>query len=168
MKKHIPLLLVCLGLSSQAFALFCPGNFQLIQNGDSMDTVTQRCGKPDKILKLSAATPTGPEEWIYALSVANQGSLRMSVMLADNRIVNIVVNGTGLTSTTVCGTSISSGDTADTLKAACGQPLMINHGAGNAAPADSQQQNAGNEEWTYNTSPPVTLVFQNSKLTGKK
>lgn len=157
-------------LPGTAFAFFCPTNFQDIQMGDTKETVLQKCGQPAS-QKEVAAPDTGPQEWIFNVTPTtavsgqgsvNKGSVRMSVMLQDNKILNIFANGMSMPSTTICGTSISVGTTADQLKAACGMPTMVNKGtpSGNA-PAPSI-------EMLYNSRPPVTLIFQDGKLTGKK
>ena len=157
MKNALPLCALLLA-SSQASAFFCPGNFQQIQLGDTLDSVLQKCGQPASREEI-AAPDTGPQEWIYNIMVAGQGSLRMSVMLKDDKILNIVANSMSLPSTDICGKAVSVGDTADTLKATCGDPMMVNKGT----VTDSSKPQPL-VVLHYSTNPPETLTFDHGKL----
>lgn len=90
----------------------------------------------------------------------------MSVMLNDNKILNIVANSMSLPSTTICGPTLSVGDTADTLKATCGEPMMINKGA-NSPNASNKPQPMVVLHYT-NSTPPETLTFDHGKLSSRK
>jgi len=161
------LLLIFSILPNSAFAFFCPNNFQIVQPGDTIDSVIQRCGKPDSTRKIQGAF-TGSQEWIYNVNVANQGSLRMSVMLLDDKITNITSNNMSLTTTTICGAPVALGDTSASLKSACGDPALVNRGSGSNTDQTSPPEAPADVEFTYKTSPPVIFVFQKGLLTERK
>src|SRR5438128_719553 len=117
-----------------SFAIFCPTNFSQINYGDSMDKVTQICGKPDK-QETKDLEPKVPQEWSYFIpqtvgqdtSVAQQGTLKTQITFdSDGKVINISVNGLGVGASTICGSSIKLGDLKNTVKAACGEPSFIN------------------------------------------
>lgn len=145
-----------------ALAFFCPNNFQDIQIGESQDSVLQKCGKPDSQKEIAPAN-NGPQEWIFNITTAaGQGSLRMSVMIQDNKVLNIFANGMSMPSTSICGTAVSVGTTADQLKAACGMPTLINKGTPSANSPPPMV------EMLYNSRPPITLIFEDGKLKERK
>ncbi|OAI47166.1 hypothetical protein AYO45_05960 [Gammaproteobacteria bacterium SCGC AG-212-F23] len=169
--------------STASVALFCPGNFNQINLGDTTAQVIAQCGKPDEE-KTTKVEPTQPQEWNYYMvadpsNSSPQGSLKMSVAFdANKKVVNITVNGTSLVSTTLCGGNIGGGyaggnniqlgDTSDTVKTNCGKPMFINQ---NTTPADTSQPTTPATELTeykYHSTPPTTLIFENGKLKERK
>jgi len=112
---------------------------------------------------VDAPDTAGPQEWIYNITVANKGSLRMSVMLQDNKVINIFANGMSMPTTSICGSALSVGDTGVKLKSTCGTPTLINKGE----TADSSKPKPL-VELLYQSRPPITLVFENGKLKEKK
>lgn len=164
--------LILLLISHPAFAFFCPSNFNQIAEGDSIETVTQKCGKPDK-QTTKEVKEEGPQQWNYyipqTVTTAGlspmQGTLKTEVSFDKNgKALNISVNGIGVGSSTICGTVIQLGDTRDMVKKACGEPAFINQQnttTTNDTPPDKVT------EFIYNTSPPAKLTFKNGKLMGQ-
>ena len=150
-------------VSGTVSAFFCPKNFQDIQLGDSLDTVLQKCGKPDSQTEVEPPDTAGPQEWIYNISEGPQGSLRLSVMLQNNRVINLFANGMSMPTTSICGRAISVGDTGDSLKSTCGTPTLINKGT---SPDGSKPTPL--LELLYESRPPITLVIDHGKLKEKK
>ncbi|HLB58007.1 MAG TPA: DUF2845 domain-containing protein [Gammaproteobacteria bacterium] len=151
--------------SNQAYAMFCPTNFNTINIGDTIAAVEQQCGKPNS--KKTHETKTGvAEEWNYYVQpdpTAPTSTLKMTIALLDNKIFNITVNGTSLVSTQICGPTINVGDSTPTLTSACGKPAFIN--GGQKQPSEKTTEVT---EFTYNGTPSVVLTFEDGKLTEKK
>ena len=84
---------------------------------------------------------------------------------ANGKVINISVNGIGVGSTMVCGQTIQLGDTATTVKSTCGNPNFINKQ--DATPGTMQTSDKVTT-FTYNTNPPVKLIFKNGELTGQQ
>jgi len=163
-KKYLSMLF--LFTSTQAFAWFCPNNFNLIQVGDSLDKVKKECGKPLGETS-SKQDPKTPQEWGYYVAVnpPNPATVKMSVVFSASGIVsNITVNAMSLASTSLCGGTISVGDTAQAVKAACGSPPFINKGQ----TAQGNDKPIVVNELTYGGPPPNILVFESGILTEKK
>lgn len=169
MKKIMTTLAISL-FSTSSFAMFCPSGFNIIQIGDPIDQVVKLCGNPDT-KKITKSTPTQPQEWNYFVKPdpTQQGTLKMSVAFdKDKKVINITVNGTSLVNTTICnGNTIQYGDTDEKVKAACGDPAYKNQPAIDAATAAALPITEI-AELTYNTAPPVTLIFENGKLKDHK
>ena len=166
-------LVALLSLSTSSFAWFCPSNFNQINIGDTIQQVEQQCGKPDGIKKYQAEDNNGPQEWNYFVQPAmnnyagmrmkstDNASVKMAIALNGGKVVNVTTNGMSLASTTICGgRRISVGDTADSVKKACGAPQFVNKSSANAnAPKPAEMI-----QYKYNSTPPVVLVFENGKL----
>jgi len=174
MKKTIALF-ASLSLSTAASAMFCPNNFNQINIGDSMEQVQQQCGKPDAE-KKSQGEDNGPQEWNYYVhpqmkkytetrtNAGAEASVKMALALDQGKLVNITVNGMSLATTTICGPSVSVGDTAKSVKSACGDPVFINKSNNQT----NVEKPAELVEYTYNGTPSAVLVFENGKLTERK
>jgi hypothetical protein len=161
LKKYIAISL--LFVTTHAFAWFCPNNFNLIQAGDSLDRIKQQCGKPlsEKSSKTDAKTP---QEWGYYVPMAQAGSATMKMTLALNQsgiVTNISLGSVSLSSTSICGGTISVGSTMEEVKAACGPPPFINKGQGGDKPVTVN-------ELIYGGPPPNMLVFENGILTERR
>jgi hypothetical protein len=159
-----------------SFAFFCPNNFNQIQIGDTLDQVTQQCGKPDSQEK-KPVEPNVPQEWIYFIPQtvamggglgAAQGTLRTSFSFdQDGKVLNITVNGIGVGGTMICNnTNIQLGASQDDIKAACGKPSFINKQQTAAATSETKQSTQ--ITFTYNTSPPAQLIFVDGVLKERK
>jgi hypothetical protein len=174
MKTIKCLLIVIFFLPSLSFAFLCPNNFNQYVIGDTEDQVTQQCGKPD-LQEKKIVEPDVPQEWTYFISqtVAMggatpqvQGTLKTSFSFDQSgKAINISVNGIGVGGTTICGNSVQLGASQDEVKTACGKPAFINKQQGaqtDTTPKPTQVI------FTYNTNPPVQMIFQDGKLIEKK
>ena len=157
-----------------AYALTCPTNFSIINIGDSLESVKQACGKPDAEKTKEEPKPT-PQEWTYytsqtispGTSYQTSGTLKTTITFdKDDKAINISVNGIGVGQSTICGTPIQLSSTRQEVKAACGDPSFINKQGGDSA--GGQSDNITITECTYNSNPPVTLIFTSGKLSGTK
>ncbi len=171
--KHLVSALILLSMTHASYALFCPTNFSIIQEGDSIDKVTSLCGKPDSQETKEVKTE-GPQEWSYFIpqtvgtitSNPATGTMKTQIAFdANSKVVNINVNGIGVGSTTICnGANVSLGDTQESVKRACGDPVFVNK--------QQETSNTTNQlpatkvtTFTYsNTTPQVKLTFENGKL----
>lgn len=171
-------IVVCSLFSSASYAFFCPKNFNLIEFGDTLAHVEQQCGAPDK--KVIKDTPDNqPQEWSYFLQENStgpgfkpdtKGTLKTSIAFdATGKSINISVNGVGVGSTNNCGQPVSVGDSRIAVEAACGKPTLITKQDQPAGiptkPGDITDKQV---DITYDSTPPVTLIFEGGKLTGKK
>jgi len=168
MKYLAPSVLFFVSLNS--FAMFCPNNFNQINLGDDIAKVKDLCGKPDNEKKYKTDSNV-PQEWNYYVKMkpTDTGTIKMTIALTDDKVVNMNVNGVGLTATKICGNPIQIGNDSKTIIDACGKPVFITK-----ANPDSPQASAASIpskeiiEDTYNTTPPSTLVFENGKLAQRK
>ena len=167
--RYVALSVLCL-IPSMSFAMFCPGNFNLINIGDSIDRVAQACGKPDS-QETKNVSPNVPQQWDFyvPLSVGTgtayqqQGTMKLTVVFdKDGKAINISVNGTGVGNTPICGNMIQLGQTQDQIKAACGTPGFVNK----QEPTDASGKPVQDKvvTYTYNSNPPVTMTFENGIL----
>src|SRR3990167_530159 len=133
MNRFIVTILI-LFLPLSCCALFCPNNFNQINEGDTLEQVKNACGKPDKEASKEV-TPETPQEWNYFIpqTVTNsamakvQGTLKVQFTFdANKKLINISANGIGVGSTNVCGKPISLGDLRDDIKSVCGNPAVVN------------------------------------------
>ena len=166
-------------LPTISYAFFCPNNFNQINFGDTIAQIQQQCGTPAKqeTKEIAPDIPT-PQEWnyyvprTYTLSATNQPEMTLKTQIifdANGKAININVNGLSMPSTNVCGAVIQLGATQDTVKAACGNPAIINKQQATAPQTGSTQPPKNKiTEFTYSTTPPVTLVFENGVLKSKK
>jgi hypothetical protein len=165
--KKILILLITNFLFTNAWAdMFCPNNFNSINIGDSLETVLAACGKPDN-KTTTKAKPTQPQEWVYfiAASPGMPGTLRTTIAFdANGQVVNMSVNGAGVTQTQICGNqTIRFGDSQDTIQKACGKPEYVNQTSGSKDAKEIETT-----ELQYNSTPPVTLTFKDGKLQERK
>ena len=156
--------------STQIFAWVCPNNFNQIVAGDTIAQVESMCGKPSS-QKTSEKEPNVPQEWTYYVAQAAQpgvaqstvGSVKMTIAFANDKVVNITAQATSLSSTSLCGPTISVGSNIETVRASCGEPSFI----------QKQQSTTGAKslevtEYKYDTAPPNTLIFENGILKERK
>ncbi len=164
--KKICALWILLGCSTQTFAMFCPSNFNQINIGDTIDQVLLQCGKPD-IQNTKKVDAAGPQEWRYYVTLpstvngAQQASVQMAIAFDQMKVINITVNAMSLASTSLCGGTISVGDTMESVKGVCGNPVFVNKSdIGESKPTEVT-------EFKYNAS-PAKLIFENGKLKERK
>jgi hypothetical protein len=168
--KNITLAFSLLFFSSPTFALFCPKNFNQINIGDPLDTIKAIC-PPDE-MKTYDATQMVPQEWDYFAKLAQaiqvypplQGTVKMTISFVENKVVNLAVNGIGVSATSVCQKPIKLADSMEEIKAACGSPASITI----ATPPGGLNPPAKVTELIYNTSPRESLVFINGVLTERR
>lgn len=174
-KRTLLLALSLFIIPTMSFAFFCPTNFKLIDFGDTIDQVTQQCGKPNTQTETNQSADNAPQEWQYyvpqtvAMSDTTQvqGTLKTSFSFDQNgKVINISVNGIGVGSTTICGNNIQLGDTKDTVKAACGQASFINKS--NNGSGLTPEGVIKVTTFNYQTTPPMTLIFENGILKTKQ
>lgn len=174
MKRRFTFLLLA-GFPWLSHAMLCPGNFNVIDFGATMEQISQACGSPDS-KETKEVKPEGPQEWNYFIpqTVASksrtqmQGTLKTQITLdKTGKVINLSVNGIGVGSSTICGTAIQLGDDKQKIKAACGEPAYINK----TNPADETGPSSAATKVTtfiYNTTPPVKLIFENGVLTKRE
>lgn len=161
------LFVITLGIACPTFAFFCPTNFKQIEMGMTLDQVSSTCGKPTSIKEVTKENDNVPQEWVYFVPQnvgvsafqQTQGTLKTSVAFdADGKAVNISVNGLGVGSSTICGgQQIQLGDSRDTIAKACGDPSFKNKAENNNPPTKETHV-------TYDSNPPMTLIFRNGLL----
>lgn len=162
MKLNISLFTTCLLLTTPTWAMFCPNSFNQIELGNNLDTIKQQCGAPDSE-KKSTEEPSVPQEWDYFLQVSppQTGTLKMSISFVEDKVVNMSVNGIGVSSTAICkGNAIGLKSTMEEITKRCGKPAFVQK-----ADATSDIPPTLVNVWTYNSVPPVTMTFKNGKLT---
>ncbi len=172
MSKKLYIFLLLPGVS---FAWVCPNNFNQIVPGDTIEQVVSQCGKPKKETVTQAA-PSGPQEWQYFVqpkqsmrasqrskSEAGGANVRMTIAFVEKKVINITVQGSSLASTTICGPTVSVGDTDKSVERNCGTPTFIQR-------QESEKNKDPVEviEYKYNTAPPNTLIFENGLLKERK
>lgn len=172
MKKYLGFAIAL--FSTQTFAFFCPTNFSQINPGETIDQVTAICGAADSTKTTTTEAPV-PQEWTYYVNPtgSNTGqppqttTLKMTVAFsAEGKVGNITVNGQSLITTPICnGNSIQVGDDDKAVKKACGDPGFVNKGQ---APSGSAGKETQTTELKYNSTPPVTLIFVDGKLSSRK
>lgn len=156
-----------------SYGFMCPTNFNQIEVSNTIDQVKAQCGKPDKE-ESKEVTAEGPQEWSYFVpqSISTpamqpmQGTLKTSIAFdKDGKVINISVNGIGVGSTQLCGSTVSLGNSRDSVKASCGDPSYIaKEQPKSATPPETTKVTT----FTYNTNPPSKLIFENGKLKEKQ
>jgi hypothetical protein len=171
-KQKIFTVIIAALFSSECLAFFCPSNFKEIETGDSLAQVEAKCGPADSVSK-SAAPIVGPQEWTYYLvqptmrtswTAAGIGSNKTTFLLdAGGKVINITVNGLSTGTTNNCSRNVSLNDSRKSVERACGAPTSIVRL--NAAPSNEDNNLV---QMRYNSTPPVTLIFQYGILIDKK
>lgn len=163
--KKIFLLIGLSWVTTSSYAFFCPTNLQQINFGDSLEQVTQQCGKPNTERKILVNPDDAPQEWVFN---NNDGTAQVRLMFIKQHISSITENGMPIATTNICGGNIAVNDSMDAVKLTCPAPTLINKDNNNLPKEDEKDFSTGTVEFGYQTSPPVTLVFTDGKLTGKK
>lgn len=169
MKLRTVFLSTALLYSSQCFAFFCPGNFNQINLGDTVDQVTQQCGKPSSEVK-SKKEASVPQEWTYYMTLPQQneytapgatpGTMKVTFAFVDDKIVNLTSNGIGVGATTICNNAnIQLGTPMKDVEKACGKPANVTK-----SQAQSSTPPVEVLEWKYDGPPAVTLTFESGIL----
>lgn len=163
-----------------SYGFMCPSTFNQINIGDTITQVEEQCGKPAMVNK-SDLPNNQPQQWDYYLQPANssnnmftaaqtQGTLKTTFAFdASGTLVNITVNGTGVGTSSNCGGTVSIGDSRKSVEAACGKPSFINSQTPAPTAAGTDDKDANKQiEWTYQSTPPVTLIFREGKLAERR
>lgn len=168
MKRTLIAIMLCM-ISTQAFAMLCPKNFNTINIGDPIDKILQLCGTPDN-KKSYKSTAAGPQEWVfYVRSLqTTPGPVKLTVNINNNKAASIYVMNVGLTRTPACGGRvIQVGDTKEQIIAMCGKPNLISQG--DTSPGvQGPPPTTDVTELYYNGSPSVMLIFENGLLKDRK
>ena len=175
--KKIFTLFITLSLlffSNLSIALLCPTNFNQFDVGNTMEKVIQMCGNPDSVKETKKPNENVPQEWNYYVpqtvssgtAYQQQGTLKTDIVFdANGRAINISVNGIGVGASTICNNkTIQLGDSRESVQAACGKPVYINK---QIPPGEEAPRDIVTVEFTYNTNPPVHLLFREGKLVEK-
>lgn len=165
MRQYFCVIILMLSITP-AFAWMCPSGFNTINPGETYQQVIAKCGKPPFEKKIAQPADV-PQEWGYYVPVnpPNPATIKMSVVFTQGKVVNITINAMSLVSSSVCGPTISVGDTMEAVRAACKEPMFINKGN----PQPGQAPSAEITQIKYNTSsPPDTLIFVNGILQERK
>jgi hypothetical protein len=164
-KKILGVIILTLS-SVPAYAMFCPGNYNQINMGDSIAQVTSACGAPSSQSSADSSEEQ-PQEWTYYVKSqpTDQSTLRMTVAFVKGVVTNMSVNGIGLTNTQICnGNTTQVGDTEKSVKQTCGAPAFINQSNTPASKEDITKVT----KYIYNSpTGNVELTFENGKLTGR-
>ncbi len=171
--------LVLLCCASPALAWFCPKNFNTVTPGDSVATVFQQCGAPDKQTPIAASDDNVPQRWTYDFAPpdattqmlnsytgqANQ-QFELTVIFNQGKVVNILLGGFAtqdqLNLPNGCNPNV--GDDIKTVINSCGKATFIQKNSD----SDGSKPDPGNVAFIYNSSPPVTFIFNAGKLTDKQ
>jgi hypothetical protein len=175
--KVIPALMISSLCTTISYGMFCPGNFNIINSGDSIAAVEKLCGAPAS-KDVKDAPDNSPQEWSYFLQGKSdlmvptraQGTLKTTVAFDSNgKVINISVNGVGVSATSNCGRQVSMGMDRDSVESSCGRPSLItkqNQGAQQTSSTDPNDMTNKMVTYTYtNGAAPVKLVFVGGKLT---
>lgn len=178
MKTKLMVLTLSSLLFSNAWAdMFCPGNFNSINYGDTIDAVIAACGKPDA-RTTNNKKANQPQEWTYYVpaatnsgasqpSSAQAGTMKLTVAFDETgKSINISVNGSGMPQTKLCPNGqIQLGDMKSAVEAACGKATYVTQTeAGQNATVPETEI----VDLVYNASPTVTLEFENGRFKQKK
>jgi hypothetical protein len=151
--------------------MFCPSNFNAINIGDSMAQVEAQCGKPAN-QKSTKEDSNVPQEWTYYIAapsdpLTSYGTVKLTLAFVGGKVVNISSGGYSVGATTVCGgNTVQMGTSLKDVKKACGQPTMVNKAT--PQPGAAQPDATELTEWSYASTPPVTLKFENGKLVSRE
>lgn len=178
MKLGKTLIIASLCYSTQCFAIFCPNNFNLIDFGNTTAQVEAQCGKPTS-KKTYKTEDNMPQEWTYYMPISSsyvpfatgntQGTMKVTFAFVNNKATNITSNGIGVGATTICNNvNLQLESTVQDVKKACGSPQEITKTNQNDPTTGLPPLPIQMEDWTYQGSPTVTLVFQNGTLKDRK
>jgi hypothetical protein len=171
------LLFALLPALSYADSYFCPGNFQQIKLGDTLESVQQTCGKAANQNTIQQSVVAGPQTWTYYSQQSSLGfnnfqgpppSNKVTLDFDGNgKVVNININGSSVGNTNLCGKTVQVGQSLAGVQSSCGKPVYVTPltPPGSATPA-TQQNNI--TVLQYNSIPPMQLTFTNGKLTSVK
>ncbi len=173
--RHTFITIILISFSLSTYAWMCPANFNQVGVGDSVEQVKQQCGTPVSE-KTEMREPNGPQEWKYFILVSQpyqltytpgfnappRATIRMTVTFVNDRAINIMVEEQSLTSTSICGPTVSTGDSQKSVERSCGKPTFIQK------QNDSTTKPIPTTELIYNSAPPNTFIFEYGRLTTRR
>jgi len=159
--------------SAPSFAMFCPGNFNDIELGDTLQKVEATCGPPT-LKKTYKNDENLPQEWTYFVQIPtygmppainnNPGTLKVTVAFVEGKATNLTSNGIGVGATAICNNiNLQIGSTIEEVKKACGTPALITK-TNQAAPNGDIPEPIEITEWTYTGTPTVVFTFEKGLL----
>ena len=160
------------------FAISCPNNGTMLQEGYTIEKVMQLCGKP-VATHNDTVTNNASEEWIYYKTGTNNQNAKITILFTNSRLVNIqilsdvsncaIAHDTNIsrcapieqnfTSSQICGGIIQAGDNAAFVRNTCGAPSKQTTVQGG-----TPSTNTATSELSYTGQSPNVLVFENGLL----
>lgn len=176
--KLKPFILITIALSSPSYAFLCPTNFSQIEFGNTLEQITEKCGKPDREESKEVETDNSPQEWNYFIAqrpttgatsyLGAQGRMKVQFVFdATGSLIDISMNGVSTGSTPICGNMLRLGATKDQVKAVCGDASFINKQTKDGS-STSDLPKKKITTYYYNSTPPVKLIFENGVLKEKQ
>lgn len=171
--KSISLLVSCALFTANAYAFFCPTNFNQIDMGNTQQQIEEACGKPASITDtVQEPADNSPQEWSYFvkqdpnLGSTIPGNIKATIAFDQSgKVINMTINGLSVSTANFCGSAaVKIGSMRDTVKKECGAPAYINRGV-SEGPAPQQRKLV---EYRYDSTPPITLIFENGMLIDRK
>src|SRR5689334_5803398 len=108
LSKYFPFLMLI--LSVQAYALPCSTTGSITSRGDSIEQVLAACGAPYNKKNYTKTVITA-NRLVYYKNAAGK-TLKLSITLNNNQVVNIEVDKENVPSSNICGNFINVGDNA--------------------------------------------------------
>jgi hypothetical protein len=168
MFRYLLFLFLVFPLSS--FGLSCPNSLHLIDKGDTIDYVLNRCGKPLSQREYTKATSSMQQWTYYKTDNPNDPDnpalpkSKLIIIFNNGRVDSIHLNvgspnTQDVTNTNTCGRSINTTNTMQDIQLSCKTP---------AEKKDLQSNTVPITEFTYDGSSPNVLIFENGKLSDTK
>jgi len=160
--------------SANAFAFYCPTNFNQIDMGNTQQQIEDACGKPANVVETTKAPEdNSPQEWSYfvpqnpKLGSAIPGNIKATIAFdSKGKVINMTINGLSVATANFCSnTVVKIGTSRDVVQKSCGQPAYVGKGFNPGAPEPQPRKLV---EYRYDSNPPATLVFENGVLIEKK
>lgn len=166
MKKIMSFLagIVLLVAASPSFATIqCPGNTNFVSVGDSINSVIQQCGLPQRTIQLKTASAL----WTYNLMSFGKNSIGFSLLFNGNTVAKMsTTEGVTKTSIKCPNGSVQIGSTPRQVVQACGQATTITN-----LSAQAQKRQGKIVHLIYQLQhylPETTFIFKNGQLVGSQ
>jgi hypothetical protein len=150
----------------------CPGSYQTIMTGFTMDQVTAACGKPTQVNEQTETqTTTGKlEQWVFSLPSITLNKVTVNtpqllVTFDNGQVTEITTNRMTGANFFSCyyQNRIKIGSSKADVVSQCGYPLFVN-----SIQRAGQPQSIPIITWTYNNGPyqpQTTVTFRDGKVT---
>lgn len=167
--RRIALLVALSTLANLASAesFFCPSTMKYINTGQNVAEVIASCGEPttkeQKDESIQNQVPV--QQYYYQLNAGPTGDSKINMVFTvqDDKVTSISIAGQSTNSSTLCGTEIRNGTSANDVVSNCGQPLAVNETSVNLPSGKISKI----DTWTYDFGaykPKITLQFVNGIL----